>query len=165
MSLSSPISHWDTLEHPLTWTCTNSHAHRCQWPQSNRTRFCFFATTFYSPFSILQFGCMQEFAVKDFCFDSLCVCVLVRAVPEALISLSLSLSFRFGARSTGSRRGEKRLIFQYVILYFLVNKCVFPYSLVCVSKRTGASDSIFLTKKNPNPNPKKNHHSSNANES
>lgn len=50
-------------------------------------------------------------------------------MSDTLMAFSpiFSLSFRFGAQSTGSRKGEKRLIFQYVILYFRVCVCVCPY--------------------------------------
>lgn len=61
-------------------------------------------------------------------------------------SHSLCLSFRFEARSTESRRGEKRLIFQYVIFHFPVNKCVCTSLFCCVCViNTGVTDSIFLT--------------------
>lgn len=121
--------------------------------------------------SSLRFGCMQEFAVKVLFVFFLFNCVFVRllsVVSDALISflwmiplflslpVSICLYFRFGARSTGSRREEKRLIFQYVILYFFENKCVFPYSLVCVFLNT----QVLQTYKKKELN-----HHSNANDS
>lgn len=133
-------TYWNTLSHE------HAHTHLHNALSSLMHKSCFF--TYCTPLSSLHFGCMQEFAVKVlFVLVSLCVCVCVfieccvryiylfpfSDLPLSVtLCLSLCLSFRFGARSTGSRRGEKRLIFQYVILDFFVNKCVFPYSLVCV---------------------------------
>lgn len=166
MSLSSPISYWDILEHPHTQTHTHRHTAPQPLPVSVcklMLKICYFSYTFFSPFSILHFRCSQAFTVKDFLFWFI-VSVFHWVLCHTHLSLSFLLSFRFGARSTGSRRGEKHLIFQYVILYFLVNKCVCVHIplWVCLCntlvQQTQFSLQLLLLME-------KNHYSSNANES
>lgn len=125
--------------------CTHTHLpNRCQFLQTNAQDLSF---PFHILFYFLHFtlwmlaGVRSErfFVLIHFkCFIECCV-----RYTYLFLSHSLSLSFRFGARSTGSRRGEKRLIFQYVILYFPVNKCVCVCLCVCVSETHRCSGLNF----------------------
>ena len=116
------------------------HAHTCAGTQTLLPWNYGTHITFYGVFFTPKMNLFQKFVVKNALsflhFSSVYLLIFFLFVLHFfshihLFIAPLSFSFRFGAQSTESRRGERHLTFQYVIFSHGTNVCV-SQLFVCI---------------------------------